>query len=107
MPCQCENDRAACRCTITAGLNVTIDGSGIAADPIVIHVSPQYLEGVNGADTIVTVSGTGDIENPFILRVDVDPALVEGWTMWQGSRSELTALGTIPESTLAVVIPGA
>jgi hypothetical protein len=106
--CECEADNAACQCIFAAGLNVTITGGGTPADPIVVNVDSESLIGVNGLNTLVTVIGNGDIQNPYIIRIEVDPAIMDGyWTHWVGSRSQLNTIGGSQPGVLAVVIPGA
>jgi len=107
MACQCENDRAGCLCVVTPGLNVGITGGGTAADPIIISVANEYLVGVSGTGTVVTVTGAGDVDDPYLLRVELSPLLSQGWDRWYGSRAQLVAAGPIPIDTLAVVNPSA
>lgn len=108
MACECEASNGGCLCHFAAGLSVTITGGGTPADPITISVDPAYLEGVGGTNTLVTVTGTGDVQDPYLVRVDIEPALLAGhWTRWLGSRADLTAIGGAAHGVLAVVVPGA
>ena len=108
MACECEADKAGCLCIFQAGLHVGVTGGGTPADPITISVDAAYLQGANGLNTIVSVTGTGDVQNPYLVRIDVDSTVLDGyWTRWYGSRAALIAAGGVPPGTLAVVIPGA
>ena len=108
MACQCDENSGGCSCVFVAGLNVTLEGGGTVADPVRVSVNPAYLQGVNGLNTIVTVAGTGDVQDPYLVRVEIDPAATAAyWTRWYGSRLQLNSMGGVPPGTLAVVIPGA
>jgi hypothetical protein len=106
MACQCDSEGVGCLCTFTGGLNVVVTGGGSSADPVRIDVEAAYLEGVDGDNTLVTVTGTGDVADPYLVNIQVDPALGEGlWTRWSGTRAAYDAIPSKDPGTLYVVIP--
>lgn len=103
MACQCEQDAAGCKCTFSAGLNVTLEGGGTSSDPIQVHVAPEYLVAENGTNTVVTVTGTGDVPDPYLLKIELAPGLYEGKAgRWVGSDEELAVKPPRPDQIGAV-----
>lgn len=106
MPCRCEAESAGCKCTFTAGLNITLEGSGTPSDPIQVHVDPAFLQAVNGTGTTVALTGDGGVSNPYIINIELAPALYEGKAYrWVGSDADL-AYNPPPADAVAAVTFG-
>ena len=104
MACQCEADAAGCKCIFTAGLNITLEGGGTSSDPVQVHVAPAYLTAENGTNTIVTVTGSGDVPDPYLLKIELDPGLYVGKARrWVGSEDDLAFKPPVPGQIGAIV----
>ena len=104
MPCQCDSENAGCKCTFTAGLNVVLEGSGTASDPIRVHVAPAYLATENTATVHTTAFGSGDVTDPYLLKMELPPGLYEMKARrWVGSEDDLAFKPPVPGQIGAVI----
>ncbi|MFD0208939.1 hypothetical protein ACFVH9_07365 [Streptomyces hirsutus] len=76
-----------CRCTVTAGPGITVDGNGSTSIPYVISadgatVEPTVVQAGDTATADNTVTGTGVAGDPYVVTTDVilDPAPPGGGT---------------------------
>ncbi|MGW3971212.1 hypothetical protein ACWEFD_18170 [Streptomyces ardesiacus] len=68
-----------CKCTVTAGPGVTVDGNGSPSTPYVISAgaaTPTLVQALDTPTVDVTVSGTGAVGDPYEVSAAVilDPA---------------------------------
>jgi hypothetical protein len=104
MPCQCDQRGEICSCTFVNGLQVTIDGGGTDADPVSISVAPMYLEGEDTATATTAVTGTGDVPNPYLLKVEAI-GLTGMVGKWVGTEAEYAAAPPAADALAVIVSP--
>jgi hypothetical protein len=106
MACECDKGEGGCVCIFTAGLNVSITGGGTAADPVTINVDAVTLTGLDGVNTDVTVSGNGDVTNPYLVKIDLKSALyADKADLWVGEEVELGLRPPGPRALAVVTAP--
>ena len=104
MPCG-KGRSGACNCTITPGLNITMRGSGNVVDPFIFDTTPAYVEVTDGTEMLVSLEGSGEIRDPYVLSLNVLPSLVDGyWDRWAGDQATYDAILYPPLDTLHVVL---
>lgn len=107
MACDCgkSNDRGSCSCTFVWGLNTTVTGFGSNREPLRVTVAKAVVTGVTTATAKVTVTGTGNIDNPYILSINLVDDGSDKWGKWSGSQAQFDGLRAIEAKTLHAVIP--
>lgn len=66
--CRCTNE---CTCSVRAGTNVGISGSGTVTDPWIINANPASIMVADTVGVDLTIHGTGTLTDPFVLSADL------------------------------------
>lgn len=66
--CRCTNE---CTCSIKAGANVGITGSGTPSDPLIISAATASFDVIDTTAIDLTINGQGSTTDPFTLRADL------------------------------------
>jgi hypothetical protein len=101
MACDCDG-AGTCSCSITGGLATTITGFGTMREPFIIDVAATVLTAQNTSSMTALLTGTGDIQTPYVLSLSL---ILSGWKAWTGTWAEYHALPVDDSATLYVVIP--
>lgn len=68
--CGCKNAR--CHCRLGSGIDSNVTGNGTERNPYKIDVTDRTLAGEPNSNAAVTVTGTGQPGDPWVVQMDID-----------------------------------